>query len=377
MKKLAVPAVICLAFIAGCGDSAGNYTQLTTTVSNFFVALDELQVIQGGAATGSATAELTLDLDDLDITGSVTLDGLDAETVTLKSAFAGETGPVVSSFIQDSATQWSLPDLLVLSATEFDALTEAGLYLEVTTLANAEGAVRAQITPDGIEIFFNPLTGSQVVPGVSTTATAESAVTVNVASESITVHLNTLNLANATSATINQAPLGANGSMIINLVQDALDPAHWFIQDLTLTQAQYAAFRNEELYFIVTTPAQPAGEVRGQILLSDGILPTLSSIQDKILTPGCATAGCHKGKVPSQGLDLTQGMSFANMVNVDSVQRPGIALVAPGDADNSYLIQKIEGTAASGGIMPVRGGPLTANQILTIRQWIDGGALDN
>ncbi len=377
MYRFYIPAVLCLVFASGCGDSAGNYTQLTTTVNNFFVALDELQVIQGGAATGSATADLTLDLDDLGITGGVTLDGLDAETVSLKSAFAGDTGPVISGFIQDSATRWSLPDLLVLSATEFDTLTEAGLYLEVTTLANPEGAVRAQITPDGIELFFNPLTGGQVVPGVSTTATAESAVTVNVASESITVHLNTLNLANATSATINQAPLGTNGSMIINLVQDALDPAHWFIQDLTLTQAQYAALRIEELYFIVTTPAEPAGEVRGQILLSDGTLPTLSSIQDKILTGSCASAGCHKGKVPSEGLDLTTGMSFTNMVNINSVQQPGIALVAPGDADNSYLVQKIEGTAASGGIMPVRGGSLSVNQVLTIRQWIDGGALDN
>ncbi|MDH3547439.1 MAG: hypothetical protein OEN22_10080, partial [Gammaproteobacteria bacterium] len=57
-----------------------------------------------------------------------------------------------------------------------------------------------------------------------------------------------------------------------------------------------------------------------------------------------------------------------------SVQEPAILRVAVGDADNSYLIQKLEGTAAQGSRMP-QGGPfLDQETIDVIRLWIDAGA---
>ena len=47
----------------------------------------------------------------------------------------------------------------------------------------------------------------------------------------------------------------------------------------------------------------------------------------------------------------------------------------PGNPDDSYLVQKIEGTAAVGGRMPLGGQPLSADTIAAIRQWITDGAL--
>ncbi len=48
------------------------------------------------------------------------------------------------------------------------------------------------------------------------------------------------------------------------------------------------------------------------------------------------------------------------------------AVVAPGDADSSLLVELV-----TSGEMPKNSAPLSAEEIATIRQWIDSGALDN
>lgn len=54
---------------------------------------------------------------------------------------------------------------------------------------------------------------------------------------------------------------------------------------------------------------------------------------------------------------------------------PALLRVAPGDPDSSYLVQKIEGSAAVGARMPIGRPPLDAEAITLIRQWIAAGAL--
>lgn len=102
------------------------------------------------------------------------------------------------------------------------------------------------------------------------------------------------------------------------------------------------------------------------------VLPTLESIQDNVFTPVCTT--CHAGAAAPQGLRLEEGMSLAMLVNVPSVEVPALLRVEPGNPDDSYLIQKIEGTAAVGERMPLGGAALPAATIAAIRQWITDGA---
>jgi hypothetical protein len=66
--------------------------------------------------------------------------------------------------------------------------------------------------------------------------------------------------------------------------------------------------------------------------------------------------------------------SFSSLINISSFQEPTIVRVAVGDADNSYLIDKLEGTSIQGARMP-RGGPfLDQATIDVVRLWIDSGA---
>jgi len=84
--------------------------------------------------------------------------------------------------------------------------------------------------------------------------------------------------------------------------------------------------------------------------------------------------GCHSGSSPPQGLKLDSANSFSNLVNVASHEVPSLKRVKPGDPGNSYLVQKIEGTASVGSRMPLGGSPLSADQIALIRRWISEGA---
>jgi len=83
---------------------------------------------------------------------------------------------------------------------------------------------------------------------------------------------------------------------------------------------------------------------------------------------------CHIGALAPQGLKLDATNSYANLVNVNSSEVPGLKRVKPSDPDNSYLVQKIEGTAAVGVRMPKGLSPLSTAQISLIRQWIIAGA---
>jgi hypothetical protein len=75
-----------------------------------------------------------------------------------------------------------------------------------------------------------------------------------------------------------------------------------------------------------------------------------------------------------EGLRLDEGFSFDNLVNVPSNEVPELLRVEPGDPDDSYLVQKIEGTAAEGGRMPLGAPPLDQNLIDDIREWITNDA---
>jgi hypothetical protein len=111
---------------------------------------------------------------------------------------------------------------------------------------------------------------------------------------------------------------------------------------------------------------RPEGESGGSLQ------PTFQSIQANVFTPVCT--GCHAGAAAPLGLRLEEGASYALLVNAPSVEVPAVRRVQPGNPNASYLIQKLEGTAARGGRMPLNQPALPAETIAVIRQWIADGA---
>jgi hypothetical protein len=108
---------------------------------------------------------------------------------------------------------------------------------------------------------------------------------------------------------------------------------------------------------------------------SGGPLPLsadFDAIQANVFTPICSV--CHIGATAPQGLRLDAAHSYSLLVNIASTEVPGILRVKPGDASNSYIIQKLEGHAAVGAQMPFGEPPLAATTIAFIVQWITDGA---
>lgn len=104
--------------------------------------------------------------------------------------------------------------------------------------------------------------------------------------------------------------------------------------------------------------------------------PNFSEIQSSVFTPSCATSGCHAGGGAAASLNLEAANSYAMLVGVASTQDAALQRVNPGNATASYLIQKMEGTAATGDVMPPSGA-LDQADIDTVKQWINDGAIDD
>jgi hypothetical protein len=99
---------------------------------------------------------------------------------------------------------------------------------------------------------------------------------------------------------------------------------------------------------------------------------SFKSIQSHVFTPMCTA--CHAGAAAPRGLRLDASNSYALLVGVPSSGVPSLLRVAAGDANNSYLIHKLEGHQAVGARMPLGGPYLDAQSVNLIRQWINNGA---
>jgi uncharacterized protein (TIGR03118 family) len=114
------------------------------------------------------------------------------------------------------------------------------------------------------------------------------------------------------------------------------------------------------------------------VTVTVGAAATLTQIQADVFTPICS--GCHNGvgtALPGVQ-NLTAGHTYTSIVGVASLEMPSLMRVKPGDAANSYLIQKLEGAAGISGVRMPLGGPyLDQATIDNIKSWINGGAPNN
>jgi len=100
--------------------------------------------------------------------------------------------------------------------------------------------------------------------------------------------------------------------------------------------------------------------------------PTLTSIQETIFTPICAQ--CHVGSGAPRGLRLDSlDRSMSSLLDVIADEDNNVFRVLIGDAENSYLIQKLEGTASFGSRMPLGQPALSQDTIDVIKEWINDG----
>jgi hypothetical protein len=106
----------------------------------------------------------------------------------------------------------------------------------------------------------------------------------------------------------------------------------------------------------------------------------LEWLQENVFTRTCANfSSCHMGNAPSAGgLNMEDGMTEANVVNVESDLAPEMLIVAPGSPMDSYMMVILGeyGTDdpridPSVGTMPYNNELLCAQKRAAIGRWIE------
>jgi hypothetical protein len=105
------------------------------------------------------------------------------------------------------------------------------------------------------------LAGDQEVPPVKSAGTGTGTIVVG-ADKSVSGSVTTTGIA-GTAAHVHEAATGKNGPVIIPLTKDG--DKYTVPAGAKLTDTQFASFQAGNLYVNVHTPANPGGELRGQL----------------------------------------------------------------------------------------------------------------
>ena len=281
---------------AEAADAAGNITQsaeVTVTVRNtvqLTVTLSGQEEVPPVNSQGTAQANLTVDLVTGGVQGDLTVTGITPTAAHIHDAFAGVNGPVLVPLDQDAGdpSLFTVPAAATLDAAGVDRLLAGGLYVNVHTAAAPGGELRGQVLPEDMALRFSNLSGAATVPKVDSFASGRVAVTINQVTGALVVQARVQGLDDATQAHVHEAYAGAAGPVSVALAQDPMDAGRWFVENASLNAAGLDAFTAGRLYVNVHSPANPAGEIRGQIV-PEGIAVLFAELDGEQEVPAVDT----------------------------------------------------------------------------------------
>lgn len=285
-----------LLILAGCGGSGGSGEPPPPPPPppppvTFEVALSGDQEVPRVETTASGSAELEVHLDTGAVSGTLVVDAMDATAAHIHAGHAGVNGPVIVPLEQDAAdpSRFTVPANAALTAAQVDSLLAGGLYINAHSDAYPGGEVRGQILPDDFSLVFADLAGRQQVPAQDTGAQGRAAITLDESnSATATVHLTLFGLANATSVALQEGYAGTSGPVLATLMQDTIDPNHWFRAGIDLDDDGLEALLAGRVYLNVANAAFPDGLIRGQFL-PPGVVLLLDALTGRQEVPPVET----------------------------------------------------------------------------------------
>ncbi len=259
---------LCLFFIAAGANAANLGGNLT-----FAARLDGSQEVPAVTTTANAVAGFTLNQIRDSLWLNVNITGLSGVVtgIYIHEAAAGTAGPVVidlATFLTGTSVNAILSGATI-TKTFISKLLQGLYYINVHTAANPGGEIRGQILLESDIAFTANLNGAQETPAVSTTARGLGVF--NLAQHNGVLKFNVVvdGLSGAiTGIHFHTGAMGVAGAVVQNLatfqsgntISGEVDPT-----------AFLASLKAGTLYINVHTAANPGGEIRGQVLLTNGV----------------------------------------------------------------------------------------------------------
>ena len=270
------------------------------------------------SATG--TVEGSLNKTTNMLTYKISYSGLTPTSMHIHTGFAGTAGAVAIDLGAPTASP-AQATVMLTDAQETDLLA-GKLYVNIHTLANAGGELRAQILTSDIVLYQNALEGSNQVPAVTTTSKGTFYGTFN-------------NSTKAMNYTIVYSGTAPNGAHIHNGFAGTTGAVEFVLttpiigttSDVTaaFTAAQQANLEAGKMYVNVHTTTNANGEVRAQLANENVWVYNNITLSGANEVPAVTTTSTGKAYVTynasSSTLDyvlITNGMSGANGAHLHS-----------------------------------------------------------
>lgn len=219
------------------------------------------------------------------------------------------------------------------------------------------------------------LTQAQVVSDLSTTpikssATGTASFTLDTDTRQFSGTLVITGMTHVISSVeIHDGDVGSNGDVVLPLFQTT--PGVWTVVTPTYpAQFDVDRFKAAGYFINVHTTANPAGEIRGQLMsYADNIQPLFDQY--------CVDCHNSNGQAANTGLFLNTVDSYRLLVNQPATSSTATGIrVTPLDPTHSVLYERISGAGLPAGAaqMPLLKPPLSAHDQNLIKSWIDMGA---
>jgi len=246
------------------GTATSTAVMVTTTGMAAAAAMSSAQVFPTPSSKAVGVARISVAPDTGAVSGTVSLSGMTARTVTVNQGFAGSTGEAVVTLAPraGSAGEFAVPANVTLSAEQVTAFSQGRLYVIATSTANPNGEIRGQLAPDNVRVTFSELTASREAAALGMRASGVAAATVDTRAGTLTVHVNSAGVEDATNARVLGA---AAGRPLADLARSPVEMGHFSTELARISAAEVESFEAGRLSVSVAAAATPAGAIGGPI----------------------------------------------------------------------------------------------------------------
>jgi hypothetical protein len=272
--------------------------------------------------TSEATGTGSFVLTNEGLEFSITVEGLEIANAHFHSNEIGVNGGVARGLMDDfngnSATGvWKSTDAQPFNDEMIAQLLAGNMYINIHTSDNPGGEIRGQVLVNSGTQLFARLNGDQANPPVITEASGTGSFFLTSEGLVFFIHVEGLEIANAH---IHHSGIGVNGGVARSLLEDFSGnqaAGIWRSTDAQpLTEEMVSELLNGNLYVNVHTADNPGGEIRGQILLTDGIGFSAHLMGEQSVPPvSTAAKGTGAFTLTDQGLlfhTTVDGLTVSN-----------------------------------------------------------------